>query len=210
VDGFILMTSERKHIHIDRLLEIGAPFIAWGVGADRYCSICGDNRRGGRLATDRLVGIGRKRIAFIGGPEIEGEVAGRYLGWTEALHAVGREVDDRLIAYGDYLEESGSLAMAELLDRDPEIDGVFVCSDLMAIGAIQEAKRRGLRVPEDIAVVGYDDLLISSHVSPALTTISQNIPFAGQALARELVAYVKSGKITCTTLPVELVIRESA
>lgn len=210
VDGFILMTSERKGSHIDRLLDIGAPFIAWGVGEDRYCSVCSDNHRGGMLAAERLLETGKKRLAFIGGPEEEVEARERLRGWNDALAAAGRAIGADHFVFGDYMEESGVAALAELLDRDPSIDGVFACSDLMAIGAINEAKRRGLRVPEDLAVIGYDDLLISERVSPSLTTIRQNIPAAGQVLARELVAYIKSGKITCTTLPVELVVRESA
>ncbi len=210
VDGFILMTSDRKHSHIDRLLEIGAPFVAWGMGGGRYCSVCSDNRRGGALAAERLIGTGRKRLAFIGGPAVESEVKERYAGWSGALTNAGLSIDGAHTAYGDYLEESGETALRALLDQDPTIDGVFACSDLMAIGAIREAQRRGLRVGEDLAVIGYDDLLISSRVSPALTTIRQNIPAAGQALARELVAYLKSGKIVGTTLPVELVVRESA
>ena len=210
VDGFILMTSERKSHHIDRLMEIGAPFIAWGVGGDRYCSVCSDNSHGGFLAAERLITTGKKRLAFIGGPEVETEVKDRYRGWTAALAEAGMTVEAERVVYGNYLEDSGSIAMASLLDRDSRLDGVFACSDLMAIGAIAEAERRGLRVPEDVAVVGYDDLLISARVSPALTTIRQNIPAAGQALAKELVAYLKSGQIVCTTLPVELVIRESA
>ncbi len=210
VDGFILMTSTKKRSHIDMLLEKGAPFVAWGPGGGGYCSVCGDDRQGGRLATERLLSRDRTRIAFIGGPRIEGEVQERFRGYKAALHDAGREVAQELVVYGDYSERSGSWAMEELLERDPRIDAVFSNSDLMAIGAMQTLKARGHRVPEDVAVVGYDDLSLASYVTPALTTVSQKIPFAGRLLARDLVAYLEQGVITTTTVPVELVVRGSA
>ncbi len=210
VDGFILMTSEKKHAHIDHLLAIGAPFIAWGAGSGTYCSVCGNNRLGGALATERLISIGRSRIGFIGGPRGDLEVAERSRGYSDALAAAGRAPDPSLAAYGDFSERSGERSMKELLERKPLLDAVFAASDLQAIAAIRVLQARGLRVPEDVAVVGYDNLSIAAYVTPALTTISQNIPLAGKLLARDMIAYMEKGIVTCSTVPVELVIRASA
>ncbi|HOX32791.1 MAG TPA: substrate-binding domain-containing protein, partial [Spirochaetales bacterium] len=210
VDGFILMTSERKRKHIDHLLEIGAPFIAWGLDGTEYCSVCGDNRRGGKLAAERLLATGRRRPAFIGGPRIESEVQERYRGFAETLAAAGLRLDPALVFYGDFEEGRGASLAAELVDRHSGIDAIFANSDLMAIGAIRSLLARGVRVPEEVAVIGFDDLGLSSYVSPALTTISQHIGMAGTILARDMVAFLSTKTVTRSTVPVELLVRSSA
>jgi DNA-binding LacI/PurR family transcriptional regulator len=208
VDGFILMTSQLKKDHIDLLLASGAPFIAWGFGAGRYCSVSSDNARGGRLAAERLLASGRRRIGFIGGPRFETEVKERYRGFCEPMRDAG--LDPRpLSAFCDYNEPAAEREMASLLIRDSGLDAVFVASDLMAIAAMRAIKASGRRIPDDVAVIGYDDLTIASYVTPGLTTISQNVPGAGRILARDLVAYLQKGVISTTTVPVHLVERES-
>ncbi len=210
VDGFILMTESRKRKHVDLLVSRGAPFIAWGASSGGFCTVCGDDRIGGKQACERLLSLGRKRIGFIGGPRAEGEVQGRLLGYRDALSAAGRSFEPGLVVYGDYSEVSAERCTEELLEREPDIDGLFSNSDVMAIAAMRVLKARGRRIPQDVAVVGYDDLSLASYVSPALTTVSQKIPLAGTLLARDLVAYLEQGIITHTVVPVELVIRESA
>ncbi len=210
VDGFILMTSTKKGDHVDLLLSKGAPFVAWGPGRGGYCTVCGDDFMGGKLATERLLSMGRSRIGFIGGPQTEGEVRARYSGYKAALEGSGRALEPIRVIYGDYSERSGARAMEELLKRDPGIDGVFSNNDLMAIAAMRTLQASGRRIPEDIAVVGYDDLSIASYVTPALTTVSQHIPMAGRILARDLVTYLEQRILTTTTVPVELVVRSSA
>jgi DNA-binding LacI/PurR family transcriptional regulator len=210
VDGFILMTSTKKRRHIDMLLEKGAPFVAWGPGTGGYCTVCGDDYRGGRLAAERLVFTGRSRIGFIGGPIMEGEVKERFRGFESALREAGREVNPSLVVYGDYSEALASRAVDTLLERAPDLDGIFSNSDLMAVAAMRKLKERGRRVPQDVAVVGYDDISVASYVTPALTTVSQNIPQAGRLLARDIVALLREGAVTTTIVPVELVVRESA
>jgi DNA-binding LacI/PurR family transcriptional regulator len=212
VDGFILMTSSRKKAHIKALVEMGAPFIVWGVPMPNYsyCSVTGDNLTGGKLATEHLIRSGRQRIAFLGGPSEELEVQHRFKGYETALQAAGRNVDPALLAYGDYSHTSGAVAMQRLLEQAVDLDAVFVCSDLMAIGAIDMIRRHGRRVPEDIAVVGYDDLSIAAFNNLPLTTIRQNIPLAGRLLAQNLIQYLQTGLVTNVTIPVELVVRKSA
>jgi len=211
-DGFILMTSTRKSEHIKMLVEMDAPFIAWGMPHEKfqYCTVNGDNVTGGRLAAEHLVGLGRKRIAFLGGPAEEKEVQLRYDGYAEALKMAGRTPDPALVAHGDYSDESGAEIMKQLLTRTPDLDAVFVNSDLMAIAAMKVLKDAGRRVPEDVAVVGYDNLSIAETVTPPLTSISQNIPLAGRLLAQNLLQYIKTRVVTHVTVPVELVVRQSA
>ncbi|MEN6409305.1 MAG: LacI family DNA-binding transcriptional regulator [Anaerolineaceae bacterium] len=212
VDGFILLTSNRKQTHIKALVEMNAPFIVWGVPQLQYncCSVNGDNITGGRLATEHLIQIGRQRIAFLGGPPDDLEVQYRFKGYETALQAAGSNVDPNRVAHGDYSHTSGSTAMQRLLEQSPDLDAVFVNSDLMAIGAINVIQNCGKRVPEDIAVVGYDDLSIANFNNLPLTTVRQNIPFAGKLLAQNLIQYIQTGVVTNVTIPVELVVRKSA
>jgi DNA-binding LacI/PurR family transcriptional regulator len=212
VDGFVLMTATRKQSHIKALVEMGAPFIVWGVPSPSYsyCSVAGDNFSGGKLATEHLIRSGRQRIAFLGGPANELEVQQRYNGYETALQAVGRGVDPHLLAHGDYSSASGAAAMQRLLEQAPDLDAVFVNSDLMAIAAINVIRDQGNRVPEDIAVIGYDDLSIASYNNLPLTTVRQNVPLAGRLLAQNLIQYLQTGVVTNVTMPVELIVRKSA
>jgi DNA-binding LacI/PurR family transcriptional regulator len=100
--------------------------------------------------------------------------------------------------------------MRGLFEQAPDLDAVFVNGDLMAIEAMNEIREAGHGVPEDVAVIGYDDLSIATYSNPPLTTIRQNIPLAGRLLAENLLHYLQTGVVTNTTIPVELIIRQSA
>lgn len=212
VDGFILMTASRKQFHVKALVEMEAPFIVWGVPApeSNFCSVNGDNFSGGKLAGEHLINTGRQKIGFIGGPGEEFEILHRLKGFETALQGADRYLDPARIVYGDYSYDSGITAMQRLLQQAPDLDAVFVNSDLMAIGAINVIQSSGKRVPEDIAVVGYDDLSIARYNNLPLTTIRQNIPMAGKLLAQNLIQYIQTGAVTNVTIPVELVVRKSA
>lgn len=212
VDGFILMSSHTSQALVKKLIELKAPFIAWGVPLPnfRYCTVTGDNITGGTLATQHLIQTGRQRIAFIGGPQDDLTVQHRFQGYANALQAAGRSVDPHRVVYGDYSYASGIAAMQRLLAQAPDLDAVFANSDLMAIAAIKVIKESGQRVPEDVAVVGYDDVSIAQYNNLPLTTIRQNIALAGRLLAQNLVQHIQSGVVTNVSTPVELVIRESA
>lgn len=212
VDGFILVSSVYKQAHLNALAEIGAPHIVWGSPPPKCscCSVAGDNLAGGRIAAEYLINTGRQSIAFLGGPAEEVEVKERLNGFETALHTAGRGVNPDRIARGDYSYESGVTAMQRLLKQNPDLDAVFVTSDLMAVGAINAVQDSGKRVPEDIAVVGYDNLSIASYNCLPLTTIGQNVPLAGRLLAQNLIQFIQTGVVTHVTIPVELIVRKSA
>ncbi len=211
-DGFIVMKTGNKGAHSSILAEASAPFIIWGVPDARLncCSVTGDNFHGGLLATEHLIRSGRKKIAFLGGPSYDLEAEQRFKGYETALKSVGITPERKMQAFGDYTFASGQAATKELLAQWPDFDAVFVCSDLMAIGAIQILQESGRRVPEDVAVVGYDDLSIAAYNNLPLTTIRQNIAMSGRLLAQNLVQFIKAGVVTHVTIPVELVVRKSA
>jgi DNA-binding LacI/PurR family transcriptional regulator len=193
-------------------VEMRAPFIVWNkvrLPDDSYCSVSSDNFGGGRLATEHLLQTGKHRIAFIGGPVDEYEVQQRYDGYTAALQENGQAVDPALVAYGDWTVESGAETIRHLLENVPDLDGVFANSDLMAVGTINALRDQGRRVPQDVAVVGYDDLSIARTNDPSLTTISQNIPLAGKLLAQNLIQNIETGQVINVTIPVKLVQRDS-
>lgn len=212
VDGFILMPCTRKLYHIQELSAIQAPFVVWGVPQPNfpYCTVTGDNIQGGKLAAQHLLQQGRQQIGFLGGPAEEAEVKLRFEGYQSALQAAGRKVDPTLVVHGNYTPASGANAILKLLDQAPKLDAVFVNSDLMAVAAMKQLRKKGIRVPDDIAVIGYDDLTIAEYNDPSLTTICQHIPRAADLLAQNLIQYLQTGLVTNATIPVELVIRESA
>ncbi len=212
VDGFILKGIHLQQSHIETLLDVNAPFISWGVPQPNYSypTVTGDDMTGGKLATQHLIDLGREKIAFLGGPKADLSVQYRFNGYQAALQAANRAVDPQLVLYGDYSHPSGVATMQRLLTQIPDVDAVFANSDLMALGAIKVIQESGKRVPEDIAVVGFDDVSIAKYNSLPLTTIRQNIPLSGKLLAENLIQYIQSGIVTNVTTPVELVVRDSA
>ncbi|WP_431781288.1 LacI family DNA-binding transcriptional regulator [Streptomyces chumphonensis] len=143
-----------------------------------------DNRGGARLAVEHLRERGRRRVAVITGPLDMTGAQDRLAGYRDALGVA--EADPALVACGDYTAEGGERAMAELLARSPGLDAVFACSDLMAFGALRTLRAAGRRVPQDVAVVGYDDLPPGAWPEPALTTVRQDVEEMGSLMARML------------------------
>jgi DNA-binding LacI/PurR family transcriptional regulator len=113
------------------------------------------------------------------------------------------------VVYGDFSSAVGSAMMHKLLDKVPEVDAVFANSDLIALGAVNAIRERGLRVPEDISVIGYDDISLAQYCSPPLTTIRQNIAESGRLLVQNLVQYLETGIVTNVSVPVDLIVRGS-
>ncbi len=212
VDGFVLLTASRKQSYVKNLVDSGAPFVAWGVSSpnQNFSTVNGDDFGGGKLATEYLIRSGRRRIAFLGGPAGESHVQLRYRGYEEALQAARMPVDPALVVHAEYCSSAGAGATEDLLERSPDLDAVFANSDLHAIAAMAVIRRYGKRVPEDVAVVGYDDLSIASYSQPPLTTIRQDIPLAGKLLAQNLIQLLKTGVVSQVTMPVGLVVRQSA
>jgi DNA-binding LacI/PurR family transcriptional regulator len=213
VDGFILMAAKCSPRQINALAERQAPFSIWGVPPAKHgghSSVSGDSFAGGKVATEHLIRVGRSRIGFLGGPAKATEVEDRYRGYEAALREAGKTVDPALVVYADYSPASAATQMRALLEHAADLDGVFVNSDLMAIAAMDEIRAQGRRVPDDIAVVGYDDVSLASHSDPPLTTIRQNGPLAGRLLAENLVQQLQTGVVTNVSIPAELVVRKSA
>ncbi len=174
VDGALVISHHRGDGLTEELADLGLPCVFGGrpwTGAERLTYVDVDNRAGGRLATQALVERGCRRIGTVAGPSDMTAALDRLEGWRDVLRREGQ--DDSRVEHGDFTIESGARATAALLDRHPDLDGLFVASDLMASGALSVLAARGLRVPEDVAVVGYDDLGVAERTEPPLTTVRQ-------------------------------------
>jgi LacI family transcriptional regulator len=151
-----------------------------------------DNYAGGCLATEHLLEHGYRNIGHISGPTDWWEAKQRRDGWRDTLHAAGVPEADLHAEAGTWSSASGARAIDRLLARYPEMDAVFVGNDQMALGVLQVACRRGLRVPEELAVVGFDGLSDAAHYWPPLTTVRQDLRELGCTAVRELVRFIES------------------
>ena len=213
VDGAVVVSHHRDDVLAAELSRSSVPTVFVGRPFDgdyqvRYVDV--DNAGGGRLAADHLVQLGRRRIGTIAGPQDMSAALDRLTGWSTAIIAAGLSPD--AIAYGDFTTAGGAHAATELLAAHPDLDGIFVASDLMAAGALGVLAESGRRVPEDVAVVGFDNLTIATSTSPPLTTIANPV-VAMARQAGEMLRDLLDGKrvdITPVIFASELVVRASA
>ena len=213
-DGFIMLSASCTPELLNELGAEHVPLVVWGAPAQNgdYSTVSGESLEGGRLATEHLLATGRRRIAFLGGPTWDDEVADRRRGYEAAHKAAGLEADPALTVHAswEHSEASAAAAIDTLVERGADFDAVFANSDLFALGAIGALRAHGRRVPEDVAVVGYDDIAVAAYASPPLTTIRQDGPLVGTLLAQTLVRRLETGADSNVTIPAELVVRESA
>ncbi|MGW6055623.1 LacI family DNA-binding transcriptional regulator [Streptomyces sp. NPDC055189] len=213
VDGVLLVSSHSGDPVADELREAGVPLVACGkpIGqASKMSYVAADDRDGARDMVRHLLSLGRRRIGTVTGPlDTPGGVE-RLAGYREVLGEEGIAVDERLIASGDYSRAGGEAAAARLLARAPDLDAVFVASDLMAQGVLTVLDRADRRVPEDIAVGGFDDSPAALTARPELTTVRQPWDRISAEMVRVLLAQIGGEDPAAVILPTELVIRGSA
>ncbi|MFP8959745.1 LacI family DNA-binding transcriptional regulator [Streptomyces nanhaiensis] len=213
VDGVLLVSVHRDDPLPGLLEELGLPTVLAGrrSPAESLNHVHSDNIGGARDAVRHLVERGRREIATITGP-VDMDVAdGRLRGWRDALDEAGREVRGELVAPADFTEEGGRRAMRGLLERRPRLDAVFAASDVMAAGALAELRRQGRRVPDDVAVVGFDDSIVARHTDPPLTTVRQPVEEIGRRITELLLREIgePGGVRQHVVLPTSLVVRDS-
>ncbi len=186
VDGLILMAPALGGAWLQKALPRRVPVVLLNDdGTDAgHDSLRLDNRSGARLAVEHLIGLGHRSIAFLGGPSGNADAAERLAGYREALVAGGLELNGHLELAGDFGEESGLQAGAKVAALVPRPTAIFAANDAMAIGCLAALRERGLRVPEDVSLVGFDDVPIARYLTPALTTVQVPIAELGrQAMA---------------------------
>lgn len=213
VDGVLLVSSHSGNPMVKLLQQAQMPVVACGKPLGQAATpayVAADDRDGARQLVQHLVGSGRRRIATVTGPlDTPGGVE-RLTGYREVLEEAGLPYDPALVVEGDYSRPGGEAATARLLEQAPDLDAVFVASDLMADGALATLAGAGRRVPEDVAVGGFDDSAIAASTRPALTTVRQPWDRISSEMVRLLLCLVGGEPPASVILPTELVVRDSA
>ncbi len=213
VDGLIVISLPPTEKEFDQILGLGIPVSLLGIASNRCSSVSIDDIKGAELATQHLIDMGHRDIAIMVGQNsynFNFEVADqRYLGFQTVLQVNGIEIDPNFKIVADFDSHTAELAMTEFLNRKKLPTAVFCESDEMAFGAIKAIRKKGLRVPEDISVIGYDDHEFSTTIG--LTTIAQPVQFLGQLAASQIMAKIEKPDSNSAQMkvPTSLVIRES-
>lgn len=211
IDGVIISSSLEDDPLIPRLLESRMPFVIQGRplvrSAVNYVDV--DNTVGAHNAVTHLIRLGRRQIGHIAGPLNSGVGRDRRQGYVNAHLGRGLPLNEALIVEGDFSETGGYLATRQLLNRG--VDAIFAASDTMAFGALRMLREMGRRVPDDVALVGFDDLEAAALTQPPLTTVRQPIRQTGIAAVETLLDILENGSepIQRVILPTQLIIRQS-
>jgi DNA-binding LacI/PurR family transcriptional regulator len=212
VDGVLLVSSHSGDPVAEQLRGAGVPLVMCGkpIGVGSKVSyVAADDRDGARDMVRHLLSLGRRRIGMVTGAlDAPGGVE-RLAGYREVLTEAGIELDERLVVSGDYSRASGEAGAELLLERAPDMDAVFVASDLMAQGVLSALHRAGRSIPEDVAVGGFDDSSAALASSPELTTIRQPYDRISSEMVRVLLAQIGGEDPAAVILPTELVKRQS-
>ncbi|GGJ17356.1 LacI family DNA-binding transcriptional regulator [Streptomyces brasiliensis] len=213
VDGVLMVAVHRDDTLPDLLDDLGVPTVLAGQRSEHepLGHVRADNYGGARGAVQHLLERGRRVIATITGPLNMDVTRARLSGYREALENADVSTDEQLIVHGDFTEEGGRTAMRELLRRRPDLDAVFAASDVTASGAVLELRASGRQVPEDVAVIGFDDSIVARHIDPPLTSVQQPIEEMGRTMAALLLdELAQQGKGRReVVLPTQLVVRAS-
>jgi DNA-binding LacI/PurR family transcriptional regulator len=212
-DGVMLLSLHGSHELPERLRRRGVPLVVGGRPPVEGCVYVDvDNRGGAARAVDHLVDIGRRRIATIAGPQDMAAGSDRLTGYQMRMSAAGLAPDESLVEIADFSLGGGRAAMERLLARAPSLDAVFVASDLMAVGAVAALVAAGRRIPDDVAVVGYDDSQLALTTEPNLSSVQQPIAEMGRELVRLLLEEIRSpgGPPRHVVLGTRLVVRGSS
>jgi len=213
-DGVILVTSELTGSQLEQLRDADIPLVVVdpvNPPPPDLPSVGATNWAGGLAATDHLIGLGHRRVGAIAGPGDHLCSRARTDGYRSALERAGIRFDPALVRYGDFEHEGGFTRGGELLDLSEPPTAIFAGSDQQAFGLYEAARQRGLRVPQDLSVVGFDDLPITRWVSPPLTTVRQPLAEMGRTAAQmlgDLIAglALRTSRVELST---ELIVRES-
>ncbi|MDI3089994.1 LacI family DNA-binding transcriptional regulator [Priestia megaterium] len=213
VDGVIINSLNLTNEDLEELHSNGIPTITLDrtFANHEFSSISVKHRIGAQLATKHLIDIGCKRIGLIRGPEDDFTAVQRMWGYRDYVKEFDW-FDQSWIALGDFSVKSGYLCMKELFQRHPDIDGVFASNDLMAIGLLKAAHEWGRKVPDELAIIGFDGIDMSQYTNPPISTIKQPSYEMGKMAMEELLRLIKKPEsdINKIELDVELILRESS
>jgi len=214
-DGLILLGYGDYVSYREKLNALAAAntrFIIYGplAAAQPGLSYGCDNEMGGYLAAHHLTGLGRSRIAILGDTSsCHPEFASRFDGYLRALREAGLESDSALQVHANNTEEAAYAAVQDLVATGQSLDAVFAVTDVLAVGAMRALADAGRRVPEDISVVGFDDLPRAAFVNPPLTTVQQNIREASEGMVKAIVGLIEGDSVQSVQMQPKLIVRKS-
>jgi LacI family transcriptional regulator len=213
-EGIIVVTSELTLAQVEGFARAGLPLVVidpLNLPRVEVTSVGATNWTGGVSATEHLLGLGHRRIAFAGGPVQASCSQARLHGYRAALESAKLEFDPELVLHGAFGYPDGLDMGTTLLALDNPPTGIFAASDATALGVMEAARKRGLRVPEDLSVVGFDDTLMAALATPALTTVHQPLQYMGRVALRTLLQLIAGKTLDShhVELATHLVVRES-
>lgn len=211
VDGVLMIGQSDQYDEIETVARDYAPLVVWGSHkrGQIHCSVGTDNHAGGRLAAEHLLGQGHRSIAFLG--DTTGiEIAERYRGADAAVAAFGKGASLQHIPVHLSIDEMTDEIAVALTGLEHDIDGIIAASDAIAMATIRQLDASGIRVPEDVAVLGFDDLPLARHTVPQLSTIRQDITGGAAEMVKRLKARLAGQETKSLVMPPELVLRASA
>jgi LacI family transcriptional regulator len=214
VDGLILATARRRDAVVERCLAEELPLVTINRTVEQpgVCAVVNDDQRGIRMAVEHVVELGHRRIGHLGGPQELSTGFGRAEGFRAALRGAGIDLEPRRMVFADaYSRPAGRIAALELLGREPKLTAIVAANDLLALGAYDALRERGLRCPDNLSVVGYNDMPLMDLVDPPLTTVRIQHLVMGQQAARLLLDQMqgRSPAAYDVVLKPELVVRAS-
>lgn len=209
VDGVIVIGQSNQNPSIERVAARYKPMIVWGANAPGQAQITvgSDNVSGGRMAAEHLLVQGRHRLAFFGNTEVP-EFAARYTGFRQAIDAAG--IGPATLLPVHLTGEASYRAIEDYLAAHPAPDGIVAASDVIAMSALRALAAHGLRVPQDVGVVGYDDVQLAMYTTPSLTTIRQDVASGARTMVDLLFRRIKGEEVESVVMPPELILRDSA
>lgn len=212
VDGIVVICSDRMDEQVQELMQSDIPIVVVDMDSANCSVVYSDNTEGARMAVNYLYELGHRAIAHIAGDSSIDAGAARVKGYELAMHALDLPIQPGyLVNAGFFSVEEGKQAMEKLLQLASPPTAVFVAGDQMAIGAIEAVHEHGLRVPEDISIIGYDDIEMIKYITPKLTTIRQDTDIIGEAAAELLIEQMtaKERRTERRVIPVTLIERAS-
>ncbi|MDE2112548.1 MAG: substrate-binding domain-containing protein [Alphaproteobacteria bacterium] len=210
-DGILIIGQSTEHKAIETMAKKFLPLVVWGAQAGRqsYCTVGSDNFVGGCLATKHLLACGRRKIVFVGDTHAP-EFQLRYRGYKQTLDQGPQGTQKAHVVPSHLTAEQSYAAMRAFVAGKHPFDAIFAATDVIAINAIRAITDAGMSVPGDVAVVGYDDISISAHTNPPLTTVRQNIQEGARTMVDLVFRRIAGEDAASAAIPAELVVRASS
>lgn len=211
VRGLIVIGQWHHHDQLNQMAMNRMPLVVWGAQLPGclYCTVGSNNAAGGRLATEHLLSLGKRRVLFIGDIELP-EVEQRHAGYLQAHQTLNMALDDSLYIKTPFTLDGGKNAIRTALDAQIKFDAVFAASDVLAMSAMGYLAELGYKVPDDMAVVGYDDIALAAFTHPSLSTVRQPINEAGTVIVDALLDQIAGNSVSSKTLDTQFVQRDSS